>query len=67
MTDVLQQRVRLNKEECADIARRVAEHISVLKRVDEDEDLSDDLRERLERYHRYVLLLAQSHSRKSMR
>ncbi|KZS87047.1 hypothetical protein SISNIDRAFT_491396 [Sistotremastrum niveocremeum HHB9708] len=48
------ERVRLNKEECADIARRAAEHISVLKRLDEDEELSEDLRERLERYHRVL-------------
>ncbi|KZT32816.1 hypothetical protein SISSUDRAFT_475519 [Sistotremastrum suecicum HHB10207 ss-3] len=45
------ERVRQNKEECADIARRAAEHISVLKRLDEGEELSDDLVERLERYH----------------
>ncbi|KZT32689.1 hypothetical protein SISSUDRAFT_520427 [Sistotremastrum suecicum HHB10207 ss-3] len=44
-------RVRQNKEECADIARRAAEHISMLKRLDEDEGLSDDLIGRLERYH----------------
>ncbi|KZT32480.1 hypothetical protein SISSUDRAFT_535196 [Sistotremastrum suecicum HHB10207 ss-3] len=47
-------RVRQNKEECADIARRAAEHISVLKRLDDDEDLSDDLFERLGRYHRVL-------------
>ncbi|KZS87046.1 hypothetical protein SISNIDRAFT_471277 [Sistotremastrum niveocremeum HHB9708] len=39
--------VRQNKEECADIARRAAEHISVLNRIDEEEELSDDLVERL--------------------
>ncbi|KZS87044.1 hypothetical protein SISNIDRAFT_471274 [Sistotremastrum niveocremeum HHB9708] len=48
------ERARLNKDECADIARRAAEHISVLKRLDEDEELSDDLRERLQRYHRVL-------------
>ncbi|KZS93973.1 hypothetical protein SISNIDRAFT_465559 [Sistotremastrum niveocremeum HHB9708] len=42
--------VRLNKEECAAIARRAAEQISVLKRLSEDEELSEDLRDRLERY-----------------
>ncbi|KZS87053.1 hypothetical protein SISNIDRAFT_471284 [Sistotremastrum niveocremeum HHB9708] len=45
------ERVRLNKEECADIARRAGEDIGVLKRLDEDEELSEDLIERLERYH----------------
>ncbi|KZS92016.1 hypothetical protein SISNIDRAFT_467253 [Sistotremastrum niveocremeum HHB9708] len=45
------ERVRQNKEECADIARRAAEHIAVLKRLDEDEELSYDLVERLERHH----------------
>ncbi|KZS86583.1 hypothetical protein SISNIDRAFT_491819 [Sistotremastrum niveocremeum HHB9708] len=45
------ERVRQNKEECADIARRAAEDIGVLKRLDEDEELSEDLIERLERYH----------------
>ncbi|KZT32688.1 hypothetical protein SISSUDRAFT_1037562 [Sistotremastrum suecicum HHB10207 ss-3] len=44
----------MNQEECADIARRAAEHISVLKRLDEDEELSEDLRERLGRYHRVL-------------
>ncbi|KZS86577.1 hypothetical protein SISNIDRAFT_491830 [Sistotremastrum niveocremeum HHB9708] len=48
------ERVRLNNAECADIARRAAEHISVLKRLDEDEELSDDLSERLERYHQVL-------------
>ncbi|KZS87050.1 hypothetical protein SISNIDRAFT_538353 [Sistotremastrum niveocremeum HHB9708] len=48
------ERVRLNKEECADIARRAAEHISVLRRLDEDEELSEDLIERLERYHKVL-------------
>ncbi|KZS88247.1 hypothetical protein SISNIDRAFT_470254 [Sistotremastrum niveocremeum HHB9708] len=48
------ERVRVNKEECADIARRAAEHISVLNRLDEEEELSDDLRERLERYHKVL-------------
>ncbi|KZT32824.1 hypothetical protein SISSUDRAFT_1123212 [Sistotremastrum suecicum HHB10207 ss-3] len=48
------ERLRLNKEECANIARRAAEHISVLRRLDEDEELSQDLRERLERYHRIL-------------
>ncbi|KZS87048.1 hypothetical protein SISNIDRAFT_491397 [Sistotremastrum niveocremeum HHB9708] len=33
------------------LSRRAAEHIAVLKRLDEDEELSDDLVERLERYH----------------
>ncbi|KZS86580.1 hypothetical protein SISNIDRAFT_471671 [Sistotremastrum niveocremeum HHB9708] len=46
------ERVRQNKEECADIARRAAEDIGVLKRLDEDNELSEDLIERLERYHK---------------
>ncbi|KZS93979.1 hypothetical protein SISNIDRAFT_465564 [Sistotremastrum niveocremeum HHB9708] len=49
------ERVRVNKEECSDIARRAAEQILVLKSwLDHEEGLeeplSDDLRERLERY-----------------
>ncbi|KZS87049.1 hypothetical protein SISNIDRAFT_491398 [Sistotremastrum niveocremeum HHB9708] len=48
------ERVRLNKEECADIARRAAEDIGVLTRLDEDEELSEDLIERLERYHKIL-------------
>ncbi|KZS86585.1 hypothetical protein SISNIDRAFT_491821 [Sistotremastrum niveocremeum HHB9708] len=49
------ERVRANKEECSDIARRAAEQILVLKswldhEEGSDEPLSDDLRDRLERY-----------------
>ncbi|KZS86579.1 hypothetical protein SISNIDRAFT_543895 [Sistotremastrum niveocremeum HHB9708] len=47
-------RVRQNKQECGDIARRAAEHIAVLKRLDEDQELSNDLIDRLERYHRIL-------------
>ncbi|KZS93983.1 hypothetical protein SISNIDRAFT_504513 [Sistotremastrum niveocremeum HHB9708] len=51
--DILfEKRVRLNKKECADIARRAVEHIWALERLDKDEELSEDLAERLERYHR---------------
>ncbi|KZT32475.1 hypothetical protein SISSUDRAFT_1055051 [Sistotremastrum suecicum HHB10207 ss-3] len=48
------ERVRQNKEECADIARRAAEDIGVLKRLDEDQELSEDLIERLERYRKVL-------------
>ncbi|KZS87039.1 hypothetical protein SISNIDRAFT_491389 [Sistotremastrum niveocremeum HHB9708] len=48
------ERVRLNKEECADIARRAAEDIGVLRRLNEDEELSEDLIGRLERYHKIL-------------
>ncbi|KZT32249.1 hypothetical protein SISSUDRAFT_1055776 [Sistotremastrum suecicum HHB10207 ss-3] len=48
------EKVRLNKEECADIARRAAEQIAALKRLEEDEEFSEDLSERLDRYHRVL-------------
>ncbi|KZS90992.1 hypothetical protein SISNIDRAFT_488002 [Sistotremastrum niveocremeum HHB9708] len=47
-------RARKNKEECEDIARRAAGHIAVLKDLNENEELSDDLIERLERYSRIL-------------
>ncbi|KZS87038.1 hypothetical protein SISNIDRAFT_461263 [Sistotremastrum niveocremeum HHB9708] len=48
------ERVRQNKEECVDIARRAAEHISMLNRFGEVDDISEDLIERLERYHKVL-------------
>ncbi|KZT32821.1 hypothetical protein SISSUDRAFT_1055037 [Sistotremastrum suecicum HHB10207 ss-3] len=48
------ERVRLNKEECADIAQRAATDIGVLKRLNEGQELSEDLIERLERYHKIL-------------
>ncbi|KZS87036.1 hypothetical protein SISNIDRAFT_322856 [Sistotremastrum niveocremeum HHB9708] len=46
------ERARVNREECFDIARRAAEHISVLKRLRTEDGLSDDLGDSLERYRR---------------
>ncbi|KZT33284.1 hypothetical protein SISSUDRAFT_1054429 [Sistotremastrum suecicum HHB10207 ss-3] len=47
-------RVRVNREECKDIARRVAEHIEVLRVLgvneDGDLDLSEDVKLRLQNY-----------------
>ncbi|KZS87037.1 hypothetical protein SISNIDRAFT_461262 [Sistotremastrum niveocremeum HHB9708] len=47
-------RVRVNREECKDIARRVAEHIEVLRVLgvneDGDLDLADDVKLRLQNY-----------------
>ncbi|KZT33282.1 hypothetical protein SISSUDRAFT_424736 [Sistotremastrum suecicum HHB10207 ss-3] len=48
------ERARVNREECFDIARRAAEHISVLKRLRTEDGLSDDLGDSLERYRRVL-------------